>query len=309
MSTMTSELHECPRCKKAVEPEESLDKLRCPACGTSWDRGTVSSRPHYSASALGQYMRCGAQRGYVLTVGPVAPGIRQTEGSVLHGVASETLRHKRDTGSEMPVCDVRDMAADAVDTAWHGEIREVAEELADLGATSIKTAKDKVKDRVVRLSDFHARWVVPNARPVLVEELIDVDVPGVSWALRGIIDEAEEDDWIEDLKSKRTMPKSGEAEHSLQLGVYALLFRARMKRGPAGVRYRYLCLGNEMVPSMMVDEGHRTRDDAVRLLRRFHVAHEAISRGIFPPADPDSWICRPSRCGYYGTVCQWVPKL
>jgi hypothetical protein len=126
--------------------------------------------------------------------------------------------------------------------------------------------------------------------------------------IMGILDLADDRDFIRDNKTASKSPNADAAIKSQQLTVYALLFRAFTGRREQGVALDTVVMTEAGNLSVKVQESKRDWTDIQSLKRRLEVTIAAIKTGIFPPTDPEAWWCSEKWCGYWDDVCPFGRK-
>jgi hypothetical protein len=149
----------------------------------------------------------------------------------------------------------------------------------------------------------HALAIAPKYQPAVVEERIRLVLPKATHDLLGIIDLADHNDQIIDFKTTGRKKQQAEADRSLQLSSYAVLWHTKTGRLPSrlllDVQYR------KEVPMSEVLTTTRDREDVAILVRNINVILAGINAGIFPPAPPGSWWCSAKFCGFHAD-CKYV---
>jgi len=244
-------------------------------------------------SMLGMFLRCPHQferrylRGEI-----IPPGIAARRGSATHRAAQINHEQKLHSQEDLSVDDLQDAARDHY-------VKQIKEEGVFIPKDKI-SEKEKLLagglDAAVRLTKLYRETLAPTIRPALVEEKLTIDA-GLDLPIQGTIDVLTEDHWLLDLKTADKSKGSDEAEHSLQLTLYAGLVAHRTGKWP--VRISLEILVNNKEPKLQSLTTTRGPEDWVNLLLRVKLLLAQIQVGIFPPCDPNSWICSPNWCGYF----------
>lgn len=244
-------------------------------------------KPHLSHSQIETFTRCGLQwyRRYVLGE-KQPPGVAAVVGKGTHQTGYLNLLRKMDWGQLMSREEVADTARDETVRAWDREQPMINED---------DPTKGEAVDLVVALSDLYHRRVAPTIEPIALEQGFRIDVPDLPFDLVGVVD-VETIETIRDTKTKGRKPSEDSVRRSQQLALYHL--RAELMGEPTKrVAFDYLI--KTKTPQHISVETRPGKNDHLALLRRLEPIVASIKAGIFPPADPMSWVCTAKHCGYY----------
>ena len=247
---------------------------------------------HISASQLATYQRCGEQyRRRYIEGEVIPPKVSMVSGTAVHKARSTNLAQKITTKLDLPQEQVIQASRDSLDLSFQGEILLDAEDL------SIKQAKDGAIDKAARMTACDYDVFQRTITPTHVEEQIKVEVPGLGRDIVGILDTADSDRVVRDLKTMAKTPPEDAAEKSDQLTTYALLYKTQTGHLPEHVQLDSvidLKSGTKGVARVAM----RSDEDLDMILRRYFAAIQAIDKGVFVPAPSDSWQCSAKYCGY-----------
>ena len=252
-------------------------------------------------SMLGMFLRCPHQferrylRGEI-----IPPGIAARRGSATHKAAQLNHEQKLHTQEDLPVGDLQDAARDHY-------VRLVKEEGVFLSKDQLPEKEKLLSaglEAAVRLTRLYRESLAPAIHPALVEEKLTLEV-GLDLPLQGTIDVLTLDNWLPDLKTADKSKGAGEAEHSLQLTFYAGLVAQHTGEWPTKVSLEVLV--NHKEPKLQSLSTTRGPEDWANLLKRIQLMLAQIHTGLFPPCDPNAWICSPQWCGYFWT-CKYAIK-
>jgi hypothetical protein len=240
------------------------------------------------------YVRCGEQyRRRYIEGEKQPPGVAMVKGTAVHKGAEDNLNYKVDTGELLPEEQVLDSTRDAL-----------AQGLSEVEEKTDKEASDAV-DSSIRMAKAHYEHLAPVIAPVKdgVEAKFKVDV-GLPLPMLGFIDVIEYRDGkyrVRDLKTSAKKPADAVA-NSLQLVLYDLHLQQR------GLAAEYPVLdyivdqkSGTKVMTMKRDKPPPKSEGIHRLVSVANNVLDGISRGVFHPADPDSWRCSEKFCGYADT--------
>ena len=250
---------------------------------------------HFSVSQAAMYLRCGEQYRRRYCEGErVPPGIALVKGTAVHGAAESNHKQKISTRQDLPLADIKDAAA----TTYKARI--ATEGLYLVGEE--RTRKDKVigegLDDSVSLAEVYGKSIAPSIQPVAVELQAKVALGGDFPPMIGYLDVVDEEQRIRDLKTS-SKKKPGAAIQSLQLTTYAMFYYVLQGRMPEAVVMDVAIRSEKGDTSAQKLVGSRQVEDFDPLLAGFGVIMRAISAGVFPPADPEAWVCNPRWCGYW----------
>lgn len=262
----------------------------------------------WSNSALSCLQRCGEQfrRRYVEKE-RVSPSPRMMRGTVVHRVATTSMLRKMEHEDLPTIEEAKDLAATHFEQEWAGGISFEQEPTEE----SVGAVKAAAKDFAVDLSAFHTETLAPAINPVGVERHITVKPKDSDLVIHGyidLIDKRPEGEVIRDLKTSEKSPNREAAETSQQLTLYGMIRLAETGEMPTAFTLDYLV----RTPARR-DRKHvpltttRDRGDVVAMVNRINTAVDAVKRGTFVPANPDSWYCSRAWCEFW-TTCAYVRR-
>lgn len=263
----------------------------------------------WNNSALSLLERCGeAFRRRYIQGEIIPPSPRMVRGTAVHRVATLGFLRKV-AGEPLPsVEEAKDLAATAFDATWNAGISLSTEEVAE----GIGKVQGESKDFAVDLSGFHVERVAPGIHPIGVERKIIVKPKDSDLVIHGTLDlvaaTPDGTEVIRDLKTSQKSPNKNAAEVSQQLSMYALLRWAEVGRLPSSLVLDYLIrtpIRQEKKHILL--ETVRTQENVQTIVNRLNVAVEAVKKGIFIPASPESWWCAKEWCSYWDS-CPYVSK-
>lgn len=237
-------------------------------------------------SMLGMFARCPAQfeRRYINNE-IIPPGIAARQGSAVHKAAEINHVQKIATRTDLDVSDIQDAARDHY---VHLVKNEGVFIPSDMLGEKNKILADGL-DKTVRLAGLYAKEVAPKINPIMAEERLYKEVPGLEIPLSGQLDVLTEELWLPDLKTSGKSKHQREADVSLDLTMYAGLVAERIGKWPEKVSLEVLI--NNKTPKHQSLESTRGPEDFAVLVERIKVVWRQIQTGIFPPCSPDSWLC------------------
>jgi hypothetical protein len=199
----------------------------------------------------------------------------------------------------MPLDAIQDAAADAYVKALQDGVFFSPEE-----APGAKNAMSEGKDTAVALAGLFRRELAPQIQPALVEEKVTVDLPGVDIPIITILDCYTQDKALRDLKTSGKKWAEDKAHGSHQPTAYREAIKAATGEYLAALRFDVLV--STKTPSLQTLSTTRTAEDLKILTSQFNIMIASLRAGIFPPAQPDHWVCSMKWCGYFFT-CPHIP--
>jgi hypothetical protein len=259
------------------------------------------TRPYFSHSQLNLYSNCGeAYRRRYIEREIIPPGIALIRGSAVHAPAEVNHKQKRESGTDLPVSELTDIAASAFDEKVR---REGVMLTADEKAVGAEKVIGQGKDGAVRLTKLYAKEVAPTIDPDLVEERVRLELTESEMDMMAVLDVTTKEGDIIDLKTSSKSKSKGEAESSLQLSWYAMAYHALKKKDPRSVRLEVLV--DTATPKHQRLETVRTQRDYEVLVNRVNTTLAAIKAGTFVPANAGHWMCSQKWCGYARTCAYY----
>ena len=228
------------------------------------------------------------------------PGIAARRGSATHKAAQINHEQKRRTQADLPVGDLQDAAREHY-------LKIIKEEGVFIPKDQVPekdTLLAKGLEATLRLTQLYRQSLAPAIHPTLVEEKMTLDA-GLALPLQGTIDVLTADNWLPDLKTADKSKGLKEADHSLQLTFYAGLVAHQTGKWPEKVSLEVLV--NSKEPKLQSLPTYRGPEDWSNLLLRIQLMLAQMQTGLFPPCDPNAWICSPQWCGYFWT-CKYALK-
>ncbi len=262
----------------------------------------------WSNSSLSCLTQCGEKfRRRYIEGERFAPAPRMLRGRVIHQVAqsayTRTLHEEPLPSAE----EARDQAATGFETEWANGVELDAEDKARGEAQT----KGQSKDFAVDLSGYHVTAVAPAVHPIAVEEHITVTPKDSDLTIHGyvdLIDLTPAGDVIRDMKTAEKSPAGDMADKSMQLTMYALLWKTDVGHFPTALVLDHLVRTPARLEKKHIQQ-RTTRDEAdvTALVNRLNIAVETVKRGVFTPAPADAWYCSASYCEFHPT-CPYVRR-
>lgn len=255
-----------------------------------------------SKSSLTMFLRCPAQfeRRYI-NGEIIPPGITGIRGRATHKAIEVNNKQKLKTRKDLPVSDLQDAARDCyIDTIKTEGVFIPKSLIPDKN-----TLLNEGLNASISLAKLYRDEIAPLTQPALVEEKLEIDA-GLIWPISGIIDCYTEDKKLPDYKSADKSPAKGIADNSLELTFYAGLTAHHTGEWPIEVSLDYLVnlKGGAKYDSQ---KSKRGPDDWANLMLRVQLMIQQIETGLFPPCNPENYLCTPKWCGYYNS-CKYSIK-
>ena len=255
----------------------------------------TEEKPYISTSQLNTLARCGMQYVFRYEEGLILPpGVAAATGIGLHKAAAENGSQKIDSHEDLPVSDLKDIAAESFDTQLDTDGIWLNPEEASIGSKKVLGA---AKDRTVELAEFYGHHVAEDYQPKHVEQPFRIELSGPRDFL-GIIDLIDDGNNVTDFKTAARSKSKDEADKSVQLTAYAAGCMKITGAAAATVRLDTMVTKKTGVDRQVL-ESTRTVADFEPLADRVNAAVRVIEAGAYLPADPTHWCCSPKWCGYF----------
>lgn len=241
------------------------------------------------------YLGCQLQFQYRYLDGLIRPpGVALLVGSTVHKAAEVNLIAKRDQGSPLDAESVADLASTEFDRRWSEEGEIALDE--DERAKGRDMVKGEAKDESVRLAALHATDLVPLLEPLHVERSVRVKVEGIRNELEGTFDLQTTDRKLHDLKTSGKKLSVDSITDSVQMRLYSVLAEAADGVKPTKLALDVVQKNKKPLAYIVESPVFSSSKPILDLIARME---KGIELGVFQPADPTSYRCRPMYCGYY----------
>ncbi len=270
---------------------------------------TPATKPHYSPSSMGHYFRCGEswRRTYIQKERQ-PPVLVMVKGTGMHKGAQANFTQKLQTHEDLPV---QDLVAIAV-AAFDEEIEKTGIALTDKDkAIGQEIAIATARDDVAKLAAAFRLTQAPHYQPVEggIERRYRIVVPKSSHDLLGVIDlvatvGGKPGHHIRDFKTSGKKKSSVDSASSDQLTAYAAGHMVEFGFPAEDVGLDVLVSNKKGVVRQDLPE-KRDEKDFAALATKINAMDAGVKAGIFLPADPGSWYCRPGVCPFHST-CPYV---
>jgi hypothetical protein len=250
-------------------------------------------------SMLNMALRCGEQfRRRYLENEVIPPGIAAGRGTGLHHANKVNLRQKIMTGVDLPIGDLKDAARDGFINSFKNGVYIPKDKLPE----KEKLINDGLEDSI-RCTEVYLENIAPEIKPKAVEEPFKIDI-GLELPLAGTID-IEQESKVDDLKTSAKKWAEGQIEKEIQPVLYSLAHEKITSKRPL-FKYHIMIArrgkdGNATSAGYDSQSIMCTDDHYSALISKMVVFIEMIKKGVFPPANPSSWWCDKSWCGYFYT--------
>ncbi len=229
----------------------------------------------------------------------IPPGIAALRGSGVHGAAEVNHKQKKDSRRDLPRKELIDIAVATFEARKKQDGFRLTPEEMKIGVRPMIARTTEV---VTALTGLYADKVAPKIQPAFTEERITIRV-AKTVTMSGTLDVATVEGRVADFKTSTRARSQDDADRSLQLSQYGLLYRGLVGRFPAGFDLEQLIDAKK--PRHVPLRTTRTVDDYQALINRVNVLIRSRQAGLFAPASVGSWICSPKWCGYWDT-CPYV---
>lgn len=206
------------------------------------------------------------------------------EGGVLHSVLEASNHHQVDHGDPLPEQEMVERWDDGF-SAEKGKIADWGEEKEDV-------IRERSRVFISRYRAHYAKGITPAGHDA-IEKKVEGEIGGVPVV--GYVDVISnffrDTPDIVDYKTGKSAKTEGEAESSIQMGVYAHL------TGYMSVKYVSFVKTKE--PKIQAVRAIRTERSLQRTANVVRGVAEAVTKGAFPFTDPGSWKCSIRYCGVW----------
>ncbi len=248
---------------------------------------------YINQTLIGMWTRCPEQvRRRYIEGETIPPGIAARIGTGVHKGAEVNHLAKIVSGKDEPLSVIQDAARD-------GYVKSIQDGVffpPDKAASARKEIAEGV-DTTVTLATLYGTSAAPKIKPAIVEKTITMAVDGIDRPFIGTVDVYTVDRWMPDLKTGAKKWPQSRADSSAQFTLYNELIRHETGEYPTRLSAEVFTKTKE--PAHQSLETTRCPEDFDALIKRVHVMMRMIDAGIFPPADPDSWMCQMAYCGYF----------
>jgi len=249
---------------------------------------------HLSPSSIQMFQRCGEQfRRRYIEGEIVPPGIAMIIGGSVHKAAETNHRQKLTSRVDLPGQDLRDVA----ETEFNARLKDgwrKEQEDDDPG---------KAKDKAMIMTNIYRDSIAPTIQPVLVEQEAAIDLPGSDVRIVGILDVADDQKCIRDLKTAGRKKQQAEADTSVALTLYTVQYRMLTGEWPSGLALDCAIVTESGKPDYQQLVTTRSELEINAALAKAWNMLEAVRKGVFIPrtrAD-GNYLCTRRFCGYAPT--------
>ncbi len=238
-----------------------------------------------SYSRMNTYLTCGIkyEKKYIEKLPSPSTPVLVT-GTAVHAGIEVNYKQKINTRKDLPVSDLQDAAADAVEAKFQDELF-LTEEEKTVGKEKLRGI---TKDLAVRGVKAYHENISPHVMPLAAEHEFLIPL----WdnhELYGFIDVADERAIIRDTKTSKKSPVSSVAETSGQLTTYALAYESQYGEMPKKLCLDYVVLNNSR-PQVKVLETSRSEQHVQAFFKRVARVIRGIEAGVFLPPT-ETWTC------------------
>lgn len=245
-----------------------------------------------SGSSLNTFLRCGRQweLAYVHRI-KRPPSLRMARGTAGHTVAEIDLKHKLETGEDLPLEEILDTYRDefvkeTADSPENEKKKETKPLYLEAGLNGIKTWRLKV---------------APLVDPEYVEEPIQFTINGIPYS--GTIDLADKKKKVRDWKFVGKKPDTRSQDYVVNMVGYVIGYRQKTGELESGVALDHIVLTKEPYHFPVESEGPTPDESIVAFAGIVGSVHDSIQKGAFPPtglkSGACSWCGYKAECGYY----------
>jgi len=232
---------------------------------------------HLSVSQISMLMRCPMQYEWRYIKGVKAPyPVALAQGNAMHRVLQSVNSYFMLKKKWLKEADVADI--------WRTVWGETQKEVEDWGEES----QESVLVSGLDLLRTYLREVADETVPVACEEFFDVKINGES--VIGYIDLVEKDS-VSDYKVVGRTPSQKDVENHMQLALYCIVKQVKLGQ--------IIALNKKKQEVTVIPAKFNCKEWLGwfgDIIDRYAAMRKA---GVFPPCQPDSWMCSEKFCGYY----------
>ncbi|MFH1953134.1 MAG: PD-(D/E)XK nuclease family protein [Pseudomonadota bacterium] len=254
-------------------------------------------------SSLNMALRCGEQfRRRYIEGERIPPGVAAGRGTGIHKANEINLKQKIASKKDMPLSDLQDAARDGYVNAFKNGVYIPKDKLPE----KKKLLNIGLND-TIRCTNIYRVLVAESIRPISIEEPFNLDV-GLALPLAGTMDYQEKPE-VGDLKSTATKWPADRIDKEIQPVLYSYVHEKTQGVRPV-FKYHVLIArrnkdGDPTSEEYQPLEKKPTDNDYKALFAKLQIFINMLKAGIFVPANPTSWWCGQSWCGYWYT-CPYV---
>jgi len=261
------------------------------------------TKPQLHVSQIRRLCLCGEQYRRIHVLGERRPpGAAAHIGTANDRAHKDDLQHKIDAGVLRELTYTNDVVRDSLNALFEEGVHLVEGE-------SEKSVKGNAVDRAIRINKVRHEELAPIIKPTALGTKWVAVLEGYPYDLAGEMDVEDEDIPVRDLKTSGGYPAHTAADTSMQLDMYALYKHC------CGAEQLPMRVALDYVTDVMNKSGPKTTAkvlDSVRseghvqsMLARIERVISCLEKGVFLPADPDSWVCCEKWCGFF-TDCPYA---
>jgi hypothetical protein len=263
----------------------------------------MGKEDYISFSQFNLCCRCGIQYKYHYIDGiRLPPTTSLINGKDYHSTVEVNHRQKVDSAIDLPLKDLDDFYAAAVEESFEEEVLLVKDEKGKAKGTVLD---ETIKRGHTALRVYH-QDLAPFLQPLEIEKEFLADMApfllltkeeeeanlGANLPpLKGVIDLITDDMRVIDHKTAKKSPGKDEAEKSLQLSGYAIGFHSLYGYAPDLLELQYAVVPESLKAKAVPVKTTRSAGHLDSFVRRMILVVNAIRFGVFTPPDQSSWSC------------------
>jgi len=245
-------------------------------------------------SMVGMWLRCGLQFQYRYLDGNVMPpSIKARTGSAVHKAAEINNQHKITAHEDLPLDVLQDAARDEYVRLLKDEGVFIPRDQLPEKARIIN---DNLNDAIGATGAYRSE-VAPKVQPIFAEKSATVDI-GLDLPIAGKLDTGTIEG-VRDIKVQGITRNQAWADAEIQPDFYWHLYKEITGAYPQSFTYDALVtLKSGVKYNPLVT---RRSTSLTRIRQYCAILLRDIQTGHFRPADPESWACSPTWCGWWQT--------
>jgi putative RecB family exonuclease len=248
---------------------------------------------YISFSQFNLCCRCGVQYKLRYIDGiKIPPSTSLINGKDYHSTVEMNHRQKVNSAADLPLADLKDFYASAVETEFKGEVLFSKDEKGKAKGTVLD---ETIKRGHAALGVYHKNWA-PSLQPLEIEKVFLAPLGDDLPPLKGVIDLITSDMRVVDHKTASKSPSKDEGEKSMQLSGYAIGFHALYGYLPEELELQYSVVPESLNAKPVSVKTRRSAEQLDSFKERVKLVVNAIRFRVFTPPEQSSWAC--GYCGY-----------
>lgn len=219
------------------------------------------------------------------------PGIAARIGSGVHKAAEVNHKQKMDSGMDIPISEMQEIASDEYASLVNSEGVYFPGT-----ATELKVELGKGEDLAVALTANYGAQIAPKITPVAAEIMLEAQHPDLPIPFSGTLDVVNAGGIILDLKTASKKWRAGKEQETTQPTLYKYMLRENSGELP---KFGFHILAYDGQTQYVSTEDGLLGMERILAISRAML--HAVESGVYLPAVPGHWMCKDGGvyCGYW----------